>query len=33
MRQIRCWTPTTPMPQTPDYSLGVIILRGAMMRT
>ena len=31
VREIRGWTPTTPMPQTPDYILGVINLRGAVM--
>lgn len=31
VREIRGWTPTTHMPQTPDYVLGVINLRGAVM--
>jgi purine-binding chemotaxis protein CheW len=31
VREIRGWTPATPMPQTPDYILGVINLRGAVM--
>ena len=31
VREIRGWTPTTPMPQTPDYILWVINLRGAVM--
>ncbi len=31
VREIRGWTPTTPMPQTPDYILRVINLRGAVM--
>ena len=31
VREIRGWTPTTPMPQTPDYVLGVINLRGVIM--
>lgn len=31
VREIRGWTPTTPMPQTPEYILGVINLRGAVM--
>ena len=31
VREIRGWTPTTPMPQTPAYILGVINLRGAVM--
>jgi purine-binding chemotaxis protein CheW len=31
VREIRGWTATTPMPQTPDYILGVINLRGAVM--
>jgi purine-binding chemotaxis protein CheW len=28
VREIRGWTPTTPMPQTPDYILGVITCAG-----
>lgn len=31
VREIRGWTPATPMPQTPDYILGVINLRGTVM--
>jgi len=31
VREIRGWTPTTPMPHTPEYILGVINLRGAVM--
>jgi purine-binding chemotaxis protein CheW len=31
VREIRGWTPATPMPQTPDYVLGVINLRGVVM--
>ncbi|MDH4386177.1 MAG: chemotaxis protein CheW [Caulobacter sp.] len=31
VREIRGWTTTTPMPQTPDYVLGVINLRGVIM--
>lgn len=31
VREIRGWTPATPMPQTPSYMLGVINLRGAIM--
>ena len=31
VREIRGWTPATPMPHTPDYILGVINLRGAVM--
>ncbi len=31
VREIRGWTPATPMPQTPRYILGVINLRGAVM--
>jgi purine-binding chemotaxis protein CheW len=31
VREIRGWTPATPIPQTPDYILGVINLRGAVM--
>lgn len=28
--EIRGWTPTTPIPQAPDYMLGVINLRGVI---
>ncbi len=31
VREIRGWTPATPIPQTPNYILGVINLRGAVM--
>ena len=31
VREIRGWTPVTPMPQTPDFILGVINLRGTVM--
>ena len=31
VREIRGWTPTTPLPHTPDFILGVINLRGAVM--
>ena len=31
VREIRGWTPASPMPQTPPYVLGVINLRGAVM--
>lgn len=31
VREIRGWTPATAMPQTPDYMLGVINLRGAVI--
>ena len=31
VREIRGWTPATPMPQTPDYIQGVINLRGAVI--
>jgi purine-binding chemotaxis protein CheW len=31
VREIRGWTATTPIPQTPDYVLGVINLRGVIM--
>ncbi len=31
VREIRGWTPATPMPQTPDYIRGVINLRGAVI--
>lgn len=31
VREIRGWTPATPIPQSPDYLRGVINLRGAIM--
>jgi purine-binding chemotaxis protein CheW len=31
VREIRGWTPATPLPQTPDYVRGVINLRGAVI--
>lgn len=31
VREIRGWTPATPMPQTPAYMKGVINLRGAVI--
>ncbi|MGC1301617.1 MAG: chemotaxis protein CheW [Caulobacteraceae bacterium] len=31
VREIRGWTPATPVPQTPDYICGVINLRGAVI--
>lgn len=31
VREIRGWTPATPIPQSPDYLRGVINLRGAVM--
>lgn len=31
VREIRGWTPATPLPQTPDYLRGVINLRGAVL--
>lgn len=31
VREIRGWTPATPMPHTPGYVLGVINLRGAVL--
>jgi purine-binding chemotaxis protein CheW len=31
VREIRGWTPATPLPQAPDYVVGVINLRGAVM--
>ncbi|AQR62535.1 chemotaxis protein CheW [Brevundimonas sp. LM2] len=31
VREIRGWSPTTAMPQTPDYMLGVINLRGTVI--
>jgi len=31
VREIRGWSPATPLPQTPDYIRGVINLRGAVL--
>jgi len=31
VREIRGWTPATPVPHSPDYVQGVINLRGAVM--
>jgi purine-binding chemotaxis protein CheW len=31
VREIRGWTPATPMPHAPDYMLGVINLRGVVL--
>lgn len=31
VREIRGWTPATPVPQTPEYIRGVINLRGAVI--
>lgn len=31
VREIRGWTAATPLPQAPDYVVGVINLRGAVM--
>ena len=31
VREIRGWTPATPLPQTPNYMCGVINLRGAVL--
>ncbi len=31
VREIRGWAPVTPVPQTPDYVLGVINLRGVVI--
>lgn len=31
VREIRGWTPATPIPHAPDYVMGVINLRGAVM--
>lgn len=31
VREIRGWTPATPMPHTPSYMRGVINLRGAVL--
>jgi purine-binding chemotaxis protein CheW len=31
VREIRGWTPATPLPQTPDFMRGVINLRGAVL--
>ncbi len=31
VREIRGWTPATPLPRSPDYMKGVINLRGAVL--
>lgn len=31
VREIRGWSPTTPMPRTPDYMSGLINLRGTVI--
>src|SRR5580698_7846525 len=31
VREIRGWTPATPLPRTPDFVRGVINLRGAVL--
>ncbi|MCL6705536.1 chemotaxis protein CheW [Pseudomonas sp. R2.Fl] len=31
VREIRGWTPATPLPHAPDYVMGVINLRGAVL--
>jgi purine-binding chemotaxis protein CheW len=31
IREIKGWTPTTPLPEEPDFVLGVIDLRGAIV--
>ncbi|MEL6688277.1 MAG: chemotaxis protein CheW [Pseudomonadota bacterium] len=31
LREIRGWSPATPLPDTPDYVLGVVNLRGAVL--
>mgnify|MGYP003133430069 CR=1 FL=1 len=31
VREIRGWTPATPLPQSPDYVVGIINLRGAVL--
>jgi len=31
VREIRGWTPATPLPNAPDYMMGIINLRGAVM--
>jgi purine-binding chemotaxis protein CheW len=31
VREIRGWSPATPLPQSPDYMRGVINLRGAVL--
>ena len=31
IREIRGWAPVTPMPHTPNYVLGLINLRGAVI--
>jgi purine-binding chemotaxis protein CheW len=31
VREIRGWTPATPLPQSPDYMCGIVNLRGNML--
>ncbi|WP_298914993.1 chemotaxis protein CheW [uncultured Algimonas sp.] len=31
LREIRGWSPATPLPDTPDYVLGVVNLRGTVL--
>ena len=31
VREIRGWTPATPLPQSPDYMVGIVNLRGNML--
>jgi purine-binding chemotaxis protein CheW len=31
IREIRAWTPTTPLPRVPDYVAGVVNLRGTVL--
>jgi len=31
VREIRGWTPATPLPQSPEYVVGIINLRGAVL--
>ncbi|MFI5016118.1 MAG: chemotaxis protein CheW [Hyphomicrobiales bacterium] len=31
VREIRCWTPATPLPRSPDFVRGVINLRGFVL--
>lgn len=31
VREIKCWTPVTPIPNTPEHMLGIINLRGDLI--
>lgn len=31
VREIRAWTPATPLPQVPDFVAGVVNLRGTVL--